>query len=404
MVFTLRSSLFNLALLASLPVSASSYFRVAQLFDGSRWISPAYIHIEEDMITYLSNSPQSANQTYTNLDKSTLLPPLVDAHQHLSITDPNYGDDYEQAFLYSYKLPQAQKTRIGLSTLNDYLHKGFLYIRDLGGDQSTLDAIKEKIHDLDYPYIQWSSLPIAAKHGQCPSELPCRNYFQAPEHFKHNKGETLKIYLDNEPFPGKLDLPETTSILSKVSDLVAFHSIYPYPLEKLADKLNRDDSLEHIHSITKDQLDALVSTHVRLVPTDLPESFIESYRGKISPWPYEEVRIQAKRAQLLAPYKDQICFGSDFYIDPHDPIRTRAFWALEGFLQQAKRLKLTPTQALKTITSQCAPLFSNAPNLGELKVGAQANLIIVDGNLTHDLSKLHNIQWVFKKGKVLVRP
>lgn len=381
------------------------YFKVGQIFDGNSWLSPAYIHLQDGIITYLGPFAHKGF-LYKDLKESTLLPPLVDAHQHLSVFDHQYGGDYEEAFRYSHKIPIKKRKEMGKDLLNDYLHKGFLYIRDLGGDRVTLDKLKKEIsNNPHYPTVQWSGRAVAHGSGQCPKDLPCSRYFQSVNTLKKgSKLETLKIYLDNEPFDGHLTQRELEEVAKGVNQPMAFHSIRPYPLKKLVQFVDKFDSLEHLTSITAFQLRAMATTSIRLVPTDMPESFIETYSDKIPPWPHEEVKIQKKRLRKLLPYINQLCFGSDFYIVPEDQVRTQAYWAVESFIQMASRLNLKPTAALKIITNQCAPLFPGEAELGHIKQGQIANFIIIEGNLKEKLSYLHNIQWVVHKGKVLINP
>ncbi len=393
------SMAFSITLMAK-----DHYLKVENLFDGQSWISPAYLHLENHIITYMGPFPHK-DKFYHIVEKSTLMPPLVDAHQHLTIVDPHYGEDYEKAFRNSHQLSIEKKKDMALTLMNDYLHKGFLYIRDLGGDSAALSAIKREKLNRDYPTIQWSQLPIAHGRGQCPKDLPCSRYFQKSDDFKINPtDETVKVYLDNEPFDGAISSKDLTNILAYQNKAMAFHSIHPYPLENLIGKIDKRDSLEHIHYIKNKQLKLLAPTEVRLVPTDIPEGFIEMYKDKVSQWTKIEAKIQNTRAKKLQPYFEQICFGSDFYIKIHDPIRTQAYWAIESFVQLAQRLKLKTTPALKMITNQCAPLFPKEKNLGHIRVGEKANFIIVEGSLKEDLRNLHNILWVVKKGRILVRP
>lgn len=58
---------------------------------------------------------------------------------------------------------------------------------------------------------------------------------------------------------------------------------------------------------------------------------------------------------------------------------------------------LNPEQALAAATSQPARLFG-LNSRGTIKVGARADMVLVDGNLTNDISALYNIRTVYKNG------
>ncbi len=380
-------------------------FKVDRAFNGKLWLQPVYISFNQKEIVYLDQTPQE-NTDYKAIENSSLLPPLVDAHQHLGLTDPNLGASYKDAFIFTHQLPHQEKVNLALSTLNDYLHKGFLYIRDLGGDSAVINEVEKKIENLPYPYVQWVTKPIAQGNGQCPQGLYCSRYFQESFNSHLKTHRTLKIYLDNDPFPGKINPQKLKSLIEKnhLNRPMAFHGIYDYDYHTLVPFLEEQDSIEHLTFIDPKKLDKLKKSKVRLVPTDWPQSFMDFYKERLDESVLYDKKDQVKRMKLLKPYLKQICYGSDFFIDPQDIVRTRAFWALEGFLDMAKHLKLTPLQALPLITGQCNSLFPNQKNLGRLRVNDEASFIIVTGDLSKNLSRLHNIKYVIKQGELVVKP
>jgi len=380
-------------------------FKVDRAFNGIQWLKPAYISFNQKEIVYLAQTPQK-NITYKAIENSSLLPPLVDAHQHLGLTDPSLGASYKDAFIFTHKLPHQEKVNLALSTLNDYLHKGFLYIRDLGGDSAVINEVEQKIENLPYPYVQWVTKPIAQGKGQCPQDLYCKRYFQESFNSPIQTHRTLKVYLDNDPFPGKMNPQMLNSIMEKnhLNQPMAFHGIYDYDYHTLVPFLEKQDSIEHLTYINPKKLAQLEKSEVRLVPTDWPQSFIDLYKERLDESVLYDKKDQVKRMKLLKPYLKQICYGSDFFIDSQDSVKTRAFWALEGFLDMAKYLDLTPLQALPLITGQCNSLFPNQKNVGKLRVNHEASFIIVTGDLSRNLSRLHNIKYVIKRGELVIKP
>ena len=380
-------------------------FKVERAFDGAQWLQPAYISFNQEEILYLAKRPQE-NTTYKTIINSSLLPPLVDAHQHLGLIDPNLGADYKEAFTFTHNLSHKDKVDLALGTLNDYLHKGFLYIRDLGGDSAVTNEVQQRIENLSYPYVQWATKPIAQGNGQCPKELFCKRYFQDSFNSKVNNQDTLKFYLDNDPFSGRMDPKYLTSLMKKnhFNRPMAFHGIYDYDFSVLSPFLEEQDSLEHLTYITAKKLAKLEKSQVRLVPTDWPQSYLDFYKDKLDKSIIFDKKDQIKRMKLLRPYIKQICYGSDFFVDTRDSVKTRAFWALEGFLDMAKEWKLNSLEALPLITGQCDSLFPKQRNIGKLRVSSEPSFIIIEGDLNKNLAHLHNIKYVIKQGELVVRP
>ena len=197
---------------------------------------------------------------------------------------------------------------------------------------------------------------------------------------------------------------KTLMVKNQFNRPMAFHSIYDYDYLTLVPFLEKQDSIEHLTYINPKKLAQLEKSDIRLVPTDWPQSFIDLYKEKLDESVLYDKKDQTERIKLLRPYLKQICYGSDFFIDPQDSVKTRAFWALEGFLDMVKHLDLTPLQALPLITGQCNSLFPNQKNLGSLKAKNEASFIIVTGDLSKNLSYLHNIKYVIKQGELVVSP
>lgn len=396
--------------------------KLDQLFDGNQWISPAYIEWNKKRITYLKSSPSPSQKEkdYIYLPNTTLVAPLIDAHQHLTIEDFHYGTDYEKGFIKSVQSSLSEKDHRFNGLIKDYLHKGFLYLRDLGGDEPYFKIREKELEKEEYlsdiPYLQRARRPYAVATGQCPPSLVCSHYFRTLADLKDLETRyTQKIYLDNEPFTGQPNLKNLIGILKEVPSAVslAFHTLLPYSIERLTPLLDRNDSIEHLEGLTSKQVQLLGQSSVRLIPTDIPQYYLDFYRNKFTKDQlYYWERTKKQQSKILSylkkfTNKDQLCFGSDFYIESFDPVRTKAFWALTALIERAKDLELKPREALQMATRNCAPLFTSvaeSKKIGLIAPNHLANFIMVKGDLRKDFSLIRNLIYLVKEGEIIIGP
>lgn len=402
-------------------------FQVKEIFDGNQWIKGhPYIVIRKGVVSSIQrNRPDGEVYDYKNL---TIIPGLIDAHQHFSFEDTQGGDNLETAFIQLKKLSRNQKVERMLKHLRDHLNKGFLYVRDLGGDQETINLVAEKLRaqkelsPAQFPSLYYTPMPLAVGHGQCPAGQNCSSFFNHLEKDQiiikrgsflklfdvsyDRPQKIIKVYGDNEPFKGQSDSSDLINLLKQTADYqlpVAIHLIRPSSLEPVIPFLRKNSSLEHLNHITRAQAKKLETSKAKIIPTDFPQSFIDYRSQKYDTFDLRwEKERQDARLKLFKGLKPQLCFGSDFYYKTENPIKTRAFFALELFIEMASKLKLKTTEALKMITSNCHELFPES-HAGYIRVGEKANFIGIEGDLKEDLRVIHNSEFIMRDGVIIRR-
>ena len=63
------------------------------------------------------------------------------------------------------------------------------------------------------------------------------------------------------------------------------------------------------------------------------------------------------------------------------------------------RWGMTPLQAIQAATINTADLFG-LTSVGEIKIGYDADIVAVSGNPLEDISRLEDIRFVMKEGKI----
>jgi imidazolonepropionase-like amidohydrolase len=61
---------------------------------------------------------------------------------------------------------------------------------------------------------------------------------------------------------------------------------------------------------------------------------------------------------------------------------------------------MTPMDAIRSATSRAAELLDRQGQLGEIRAGAFADIVAVDGDPLADIKELERVRFVMKDGKV----
>jgi imidazolonepropionase-like amidohydrolase len=121
-------------------------------------------------------------------------------------------------------------------------------------------------------------------------------------------------------------------------------------------------------------------------------SHYRGWRKGIDPIPEE---IKRKRASFAEALKSgvTICAGGDVGVFAHgDNARE-----LEMMVEYGMRA----TDVLRSVTSINARVFHLESKVGRIVPGLIADLVVVRGNPTKDISDLRKVEWVMKNGVVI---
>jgi len=102
-------------------------------------------------------------------------------------------------------------------------------------------------------------------------------------------------------------------------------------------------------------------------------------------------KIQRENFRLAAQLGANMVFGTDAGIYDHGD-NARQF-------KYMVRWGMTPLQAIQAATINTADLFG-LTSVGEIKIGYDADIVAVSGNPLEDISRLEDIRFVMKEGKI----
>ncbi|MCF8060416.1 MAG: amidohydrolase family protein [Bacteriovoracaceae bacterium] len=392
-------------------------FVVDSYFDGKnvKRKGPFAITVSGSIITKITHENELRSNGHF------LLPGLIDAHVHLFHENALPYNDHFKSLSATLNLSKTQRMQFIEENLNDRIKKGFLWLRDLGGDRFgavALGSLLKAKRDF-YPYVEMMGESLTWGTGQCRAPLKCnriglniKNLSQEQILFhllriKKEGASQVKVYLDADPFESELMPPDILKFILSKSKLiklkVAIHSALNYPYSQIWSYIDDNVSLEHLYNFQAN--DQNTTTSASIVPTDVPFSFIEFLKNRGDEFRFlyfDKIRTE-KRFQELLKHKRRLCFGSDFYYETRDPVKTRGFWAIEGLIDWHE-MGMPAIEVLRSATSNCANVFDGGEELTKVGEGQRANFIIVKGDPEKNIRDLHNVLWVIKAGKVLKRP
>jgi len=153
-------------------------------------------------------------------------------------------------------------------------------------------------------------------------------------------------------------------------------------------------TIEHGDGGTPELFALMKSKGIALCPTLAAGDAIAQYNGWRKGIDPEPERIRQKRESfheaLAAGVK--ICMGGDVGVFPHgDNAREMEMMADYG---------MAPLDVLKSATSVNADVFAIAGKVGRVRPGLLADLLIVDGDPSTDISKVRKVRWVMKEGLI----
>jgi imidazolonepropionase-like amidohydrolase len=159
------------------------------------------------------------------------------------------------------------------------------------------------------------------------------------------------------------------------------------------------DSIEHGTFMNDEAIKVMVKNRVPLVPTIyLPTHYLNHRKQFIfdgSTWTFFE-KLKATNQQNFRRAKHagiRVISGSDAVAGVDGNNAEEIIWLVKA--------GLSPAEAIKAATVDAADLLGLAGQIGEIKVGAFADLIAVPGDPSKDITELEQVAFVMKSGTVI---
>lgn len=342
-----------------------------------------------------------------DLSGMTLMPGLIDLHVHLGLemeqdAGPPGALDYPGLIAeYARYLPQAR---------HDLLAAGVTTVRDLGNEEPFIFELRAGVDDgsLEGPRVLAAGQvfttagghPVQTVHGgdlEASPSLTPETPEQARAEVRRLAGEgadLIKVIQERGSGGYQLD-PIPVDILSAIVEEAHAHDL------RVAAHWGRLDDLAEVRTAGVDEL-------VHLESRDLldgwPPGLLAELSGSDVPVTASTVvalaghppELREKLIQLAAEFHES---GGTLLAGSDAGMPGVGFGSgLHGELAILVEAGLSPTQALQAATTAAARHLER-PDLGEIREGALADLIAVEGRPHVDIAELEQIHLVLREGR-----
>jgi imidazolonepropionase-like amidohydrolase len=377
------------------------------LLSGNRVVSVGPTAIKADSIIDLSDY--------------FVMPGMIDCHTHVLLQGDITQEDYDVQVL---KESIPYRTIRGVKSAEKALMNGFTTIRDLGtegagyADVDLKKAINAGVIPGPRMFVATLAInttghyPIKASEYAWELKMPkgVQEITGADEARKavreqlEHGADWIKIYSDrgyikqpdgNYRALSNFTLEEMNAIGNETLGSRKNFAAHAMTRDGIIAAVNAGaKSIEHGLGMDDESMQLMAAKGVFWCPTLFVNEFVAEGRAKLgSPINLMFSKSIPETFKKAVKVGVKIAYGTD--IGGYD-------WSLP----QAKDFSyfvswgLTPMQAIQTATINAAELLGQVGQIGEIKVGALADIIALKQDPTKNIESLQNIDWIMKDGKV----
>ena len=382
-----------------------------RLFDGRtpEVFSDWAVEVEDGRIQNVGPrqtvSSVASSADVVDLGDVTLLPGLIDAHQHLvfdASDDPvaHLQAEDDATVLHLMELAAQRALAAGITT-----------IRDLGDRNYLSLTLRDRFRDgLQIgPRLLAAGPPITVTNGHCwflGGEADGEDGVRAAVRDRAAHGvDVIKIMATGgnmTPTFGPHESQYSRSELTAAADEAHAHGLsiaaHAHGPQGIVDSLAAGvDSIEHCTFFTADGVGADPEILEVLARSGATISMTAAVvPGITAPYPAMRQRLAAIRANcavLVRAGARMVC-SSDGGVGPNKPHDVLPY-GISGFLPG---IGMTNAQALAAATSVAAEVCGIADVAGTLEPGKGADIVAVAGNPVADIAAIHHVVAVFVRG------
>ena len=381
--------------------------------------------VENGRIARIENGfTTPAGATVVDERSRTVMPGLIDVHVHLTHTS---GQPWYTSFTQKQSVPY--KTIVGLTHALEMARGGFTTVRDLGGDTSSVIAVRDAVSEGRFPgpriKVSGDPLSVIGGHADPATALPpelaaavndahltsgvCTGAQQCQEVVRKLAAagvDVIKIMATGGVLdPGAMGLEQhfTDEEMKAICDMahslhlkVAAHAHGARGIE--AATRAGVDSIEHGTFLDEAGAKAMKTRGTYYSATLMAFSGVQSIMGSGKLTPEMEAKAQqtfdvwGKGLNLAYRTGVKIALGTDSAVAPHDQ-------ASKELALMVTKGGMSPRDALISATKGGADLLGISNETGTLDPGKSADLIAVDGDPLSDPTAVQRVTYVMVRGK-----
>lgn len=358
-----------------------------------------------------ANLPIPSGATVIDLSKLTVMPGLVDSHNHMALTHSTFPP-IRNSLLFNYiTKPTPFRAIEAASNAIQMLNSGFTVVRDLGNAGNYVDtALREAIEQgwIPGPTIVNSGIIIAPTGGQfrlTPEMARDKNLIY-PEYLEADTpdeivkairqnvlfgAKVIKIAVDAQPYMYTIDeLKLFVSEAAKARVRVAAHH---GSVEGARRAIEAGVwSIEHSGGLDDANHKLMAQKGIWRAGTETP---VNEARGN-------KAAFERSVARLKNAYENKVplLFSTDG--DTYIPGKTRGEVVLT-YLPAWKASGMPVPEILKALTINGYKVCELESVRGPIKPGLAADIIAVAGNPLEDIDAVQRVEFVMKDGLVFKR-
>lgn len=384
--------------------------------DGKTMLEEGGVVFQADQILAVGRA-EELRQQYPEAElidykNATILPGLMDAHIHLGYywTQPDlhrYND-----FMIAYYAQQQAAT---------CLKKGVTTIRDCCGPQFLLETLRLAAEKgfVKAPRILHTDrgICITGGHGHedgIEEVDGVENIRHTIRRQKKDGADWIKLLTTNRDDICEFSQAELDAGVAEAHRLgmkCVVHAGTQPGVQMCIDA--GFDTIEHGNFLTLEQGQQMAANQQAWTPTMFAYHFLADYNQKVQEvgvdhsnqstetyshhLDFFESSVVAYEQNFKAIYDEgvKILAGTDMVMleAPSVPIVEE--------LELMVRYGLTPVEAIQTATQNPAEVFDLADVTGQLKPGLQADILVVEGDVSKDIQQLRNVRQVYLGGKAI---
>jgi imidazolonepropionase-like amidohydrolase len=420
---TVLSMLLSTIAWGQAPAQRLTLIKAGRLFDArtGQMLSNQAILVEGDRIkevgTATAVAAHAANARVIDLSSSTVLPGLIDAHNHV------LGNPKDLSPIAGLRMSSAQATLWGVRNLRIWLDKGFTTLRDACesdryyGQIALRNSIQQSLIQGPRMIVAGQCLSLTGGHGDsdqlaADEEMPRRpNIADTIDEVATAARRDIKYGAD------WIKLMATGGVMDTLSDfrVQELSEAQMAKAVEVAHRANKKvmahahgtegikaavragvDSIEHGSLLDDEGAQLMVQKGTWLVPTiDVELRTLEmgaSFGVEPVMMAKEKEVVRLKRAgfEKALKYHVKIAFG----VDDDPDYLTREFDAMVAW-------GMKPVEALQAATINASQLLGIADQVGTIEAGKAADIVAVNGDPLTDIKAINNVVLVMKAGEVV---
>ena len=391
--------------------------KAKHIFDGHQFHSSKAVLIKDNKIIKFESAETidiPENCKVLEYPDGTLMPGMIEGHSHLLLHPYNETSWTDQVLVESY----AERAIRGANHAKKTLEAGFTCVRDLGSEGAGYVDVGLK-QSIEKGVIPGPRMIVAGKaivttgsygpkgfaeHVQVPlGAEPADGFDNLTKVVRDQIGQgadVIKVYADyrwglnfdaRATFTQK-ELELIVEVTESSGRQVVAHAASEEGMRRAI--LAGVRTIEHGDAGTKEIFDLMKKHGVALCPTLAAGDAIMQYRGWKKGVDPEPERIKNKKASFALALASgvSIVAGGDVGVFSHgDNVRELEMMVAYG---------MKPMAVLQSVTEVNAKVFGIDHEIGQIKVGLLADLIVVNGNPKENISTLREVEMVMKEGVI----